>query len=144
MLTAGFGKIQYFLVECSGNILAECFKVSVIIVCQSVSNGQGTRHGDLDRMLRGLLGTFPVLGEEKVSGVNWTANRRQFGRVITCPNLPFGETDKVDVFQMSAMVVDIIFPGYFSISGNIDACIHLIQNRLPGSSIENFNGFLSH
>ena len=95
-------------------------------------------------MLRGLLGAFPVLVEEKVPGFNWAANCRQFGRVITCPNLSFGETDKVDVFQMSAMVVDIIFPGYFSISGNIDACIHLIQNRLPGSSIENFSGFFSH
>ena len=60
-------------------------------------------------MLCGLLGAFPVLGKEKVPGSNWTANRWQFGRVITCPNLPFGETDKVDVFQMSAMVVDIIF-----------------------------------
>ena len=49
-------------------------------------------------------------------------------------NVDGGQLVKVDAVQMPAVIVNVVFPSDFTVCGNVDAGIDLIQNDLTGSA----------
>ena len=131
---AGFDERQYLVVQRLGDIDAALDGVTIIGVRDRTRDGHGSGHGDLEAPVGKGLRNPPVARQE----ISSRANRRGDGgqmsiRVGAIADIDGGQRVEVDAVQMPAVIVDVVFPSDFTVGGNVDSGIDLIQHHLTGS-----------